>query len=675
MPFYIVEELRTLPNIVLATVVEFLPAAFVRAITRSSDPELLEIAEYQQWRWVAVTGYGVGGVDDIIKRFSHVLTHQAFSEMVQEGTPPPRSIRHLFYAAPEQAGDDALYMTPEWCEYVATNVESMGLGFYAGDTNLLWDGVVTNFGRLNIVDIRMDTRTLDHAMWRAEPQAVGFPLTLKLLVVDTGGMYAEDLQWIALPESLQLLEITSSYSIHPSSLPELPVGLKSLVFTAPNGMDVSEVADVFPGGLEKLVFHTRSEPAVVSLEAAKKLPPGVLHNALVYLGSAMPKVRGLNVLFGGVAVVDLAVEAEYSEVVLPPNHELVVKCGLRGDMADAKVGLGNISHWFPQLRKLTLKVTTLLLNAGVPPGLVVEADGVRFIYRRLDPEDAFDGSGASSDPAWEWGDPESSSLVAALAMPKNEPFAGFSPEYELTSPVLRNDRLLQGYRFFDLVTELELLSVLLGIEFHLKYLPPNLVRLRVETHHFRDMGLCLLEDCSRENWNLTHLLLLKTLELFRLGGVCLGAIRFPDSVLEIRCRTCTHLDIEGMTLPPRLEHLEFNRCWLPDPWTTGLGKVAVYPESLQLLFLTNNRPLVPPPPGFAFPPGLVEMRVDHCDISDITHFRFPSSLERLDVRSNAFPIPPDYEWPRLRELVIDSHTPQPEQDLLERQIRGVRLSE
>lgn len=317
----------------------------------------------------------------------------------------------------------------------------------------------------------------------------------------------------------------------------------------------------------------------------------------------------------------------------------------------------------------------LLVGVKIPPGLVVEADGVSTIYKGRTTGE-LDGE-AEPDPFRELLDPSDLLRMLAPATSYSEGQEHLVPGFELTELVLKRDRLFPGLCLFDLVAEFELLVFDLSFQFHLKYLPPNLVRLRLETHYFRGMKLALIEPAPRSNWDLSHLSLLQTLEILRVNGVRLGMVLFPSSLLRIQCLNCTHLDIDEVEFPPRLEILELSRCWLPNPWSYRLDPevLVVYPESLKVLVLKNNRTLVPPPPSFALPQGLVELGMSHCGISDLTQFQLPSSLRRLDVSHNEFPFPENYQWPQLQTLTIDLIIQPREQTKLEREHPGLHIVE
>lgn len=81
--------------------------------------------------------------------------------------------------------------------------------------------------------------------------------------------------------------------------------------------------------------------------------------------------------------------------------------------------------------------------------------------------------------------------------------------------------------------------------------------------------------------------------------------------------------------------------------------LVVYPEGLEELVL-NVEEIPPPPPAFSFPLGLRELLMWSCGIADITPYRFPAGLKELELPFNSFPIPEDYEWPQVEELIVSA---------------------
>lgn len=102
----------------------------------------------------------------------------------------------------------------------------------------------------------------------------------------------------------------------------------------------------------------------------------------------------------------------------------------------------------------------------------------------------------------------------------------------------------------------------------------------------------------------------------------------------------------------------------------------VYPDTLFSFNLSLNNGLVPPT-NFAFPRRPRSLKVYDCGITDITRFRFPSPLVRLDVTLNNFSTLEENEWPEVQTLMISDALDQPltetELEVLHRKIPGVRI--
>lgn len=200
-----------------------------------------------------------------------------------------------------------------------------------------------------------------------------------------------------------------------------------------------------------------------------------------------------------------------------------------------------------------------------------------------------------------------------------------------------------------------------------------------------------------------------------------GTVSFPDSLSRLSLNGTGALECAKNNLPSRLTRLDigeysrregvgvfpFRPQWasfdVSNPWTVcrpwlrwvpgwvsrwvprwlyrwvplWLWSVpTVYPQSLEHLSVVAGN-MVPPPPEFSFPQSLRFLYLNQCEITDITPYRFPPSVEELGLRENDFPIVEEYEWPQVKRLYIksdDDPVTAEEQELLERKIPGVAIN-
>lgn len=695
MPFDIVESLQLFPDLVIATVLEFLPLAILLPLQRSANPELCELAGRQMWLLVDVCTW-LGGYLRASPQLERLrISHEEFSKMVRGWHPPPYRIRRLFYTG-QYSSQDRLFMTAHWRSYVATHAGSVEFEFDMKTTNdRCWLLAAPHLGSFNLVDLHL---------WIPGGNTTGvwpllvdvrLPCTLRKMNIDLGCHIRNIPIDLAIPPFLMHLKITSCEGIHPGSLPELPETLWSLMFRISDGVDMTPFVEFFPAGLRALMLDTYSRPGVVSSGAIQRFGSTLVHNMLVYdsLGTCgHAAARGVPELVtngGSLARIVSADSGDYSAVVLPCCERLEI---LSGERDAAPMALLGLNHWLPQLDSLYIELPLSFAGAVVPETVKVEVEGNGLTIPR---------------EVWnihrltliEMGPVEIEQLPPELGQMRHlrrlsltvdgglETSAIPTPPNLREMKVVLNSGMPPDLQSFDSVRRLELEYPPLRGLVDLRILPMCLELLVVSSRYSIAQGRWALEPPAPVV-GFTHLVRLKELVLENLPGVPLAGSCFPDSLVSISIRGMPGVCLDGVQLPPRLERLEIAWCDLTNPWVHSPGVQGhkghvpvVYPESLRVLDLSGNEGLVPPPVCFLFPPKLRHLSVNHCSITSIAPFRFPSSLDRLDVDGNNFPIPGHYRWPRVSHLTIKkimttgTVLTQSEYTWLAWQIPGVRINE
>lgn len=291
--FDILEQLHALPDAVRARVLLFLPAALVDALVRSSHTELAEAATRRRWREVAVSEFDLGALSKSAERYAYCITLHRFTAMLSCGTPPPHRIHRLFYSAPTEPGDDLLFMTPAWQEYVAAHTDSICLKFFDyGDDTTAWAVAEPLFDALNIVGLGM---YMQHTYGMELRSMLGatLPQGLRQLDVVLGDVDELDVAVVDIPSSVVRLQLRVNGGIHPSALPLLPPELQVFEYLAPDGIDMSEYTGLFPRSLVRLKIVTSEIPAVIELRAVDLFPQHLRHNMFVYSRGDQRRLAGL----------------------------------------------------------------------------------------------------------------------------------------------------------------------------------------------------------------------------------------------------------------------------------------------------------------------------------------------------------------------------------------------
>lgn len=687
--FDVVGELHTLPDLVVANVFGHLPVSLVEVLTHSTSPEIRGLALSRMWELVAV-GEGSEAGEPFAGCF-HRVPHRVFHAMVRDGTPPPCRIGRLYYRTTLELLSDPLYVSPAWCEYVRTHSRSLTLWAVVEDESAsIWRLVEPHLAEINLVDLLV-IMFFDSSLVARSITGAAFPPSLRRLALDLMGVEGEDVRAMKVPQLVVHLEMHADGGIHPANLPRLPPHLRTLEFSVPEMVDVSEHVSAFPGSMERMELRTDVGFARISSAALQALDP-LQHNMVVYLGDAMPEeLHGLNAWPRNQASVDLAVPSDYSRVMLPQDQTLEVFQSNAEEPPEVR--LLDINHWFPQLRQLELQLPLDLRGVEIPEDLEVVVRG---------------SQGGVLPEVWNMRRVVLLDMGPALAgqvFPRlvGMPYlrvldlrldASALVEFPVLDNLVELKILLQGTNVFPCLTDQTLVERLTieaespAFEFDPARLPRHVVDMQLNFGGFAGLALALPREFAWQGVSLCHLTRLESLRFWGVKGVRLGAFAFPTTLLHLVCYHTPQLDLERVVFPPNLETLELTSCGLTDPWRTsswlwplwaGTTHVA-YPTLLRRLNLSDNMGLVSPPRGFSFPPQLQELSMKCCGITDITEFRFPKTLSVLDVEGNDFPVPEAYAWPQLLLLRIgdpygDSDLSEEERERLVRMIPGVRIND
>lgn len=708
-----------LPGLAISTVLHFLPAAHAVMLVHSANAELLELALRRQWRQVAV-----GDTEELFCRenefrYSHWVTFAEFSRMVKGGIAPPYRIHCLYYCAMEH-GDDPLYMSAEWRQYVTDHCLEMTLDARVDSEDALaWTQAAPHFRSLPISGLWLSL--LSEGAW-AQPMISEstLPHALRLLRLELrySTVSVADL---VVPQSVRHLSVSVFDTIHPTLLPALPPRLQTIEFSAPSGLDMSEFADVFPHTLTVFKTLPQMAPIVISSGAVQRFSPTLEHDMVVYTGDWPGALEGLTI--GSIEPseinnpgdiegfsfdkqeglrLDLSVSANYSDIALPSTPLLRVFCS--GGPENARVDLANVSHWLSRVKKLRLSLLLPIAGVVFPPEVEVEVSVAGcdvppevWAIPRVTVLGVF--SVAQVDTLARLGQMEHLKKLHLTLNPSTarEDFPVLSL-LEVLSLHLEEGAACPDIRQCQRLECFMVRCGSLGCLLRPEHLPPSLVMLMLIGHEPM-WGDIDPEMYSWQSVRFGHLERLININFWSFRRLALGKFGFPENLVSIQCGFCQQLDLEGVAFPPRLQDVEFNGCGTTDPWTTGSwlmprwvprwmpqwlqrGRVK-YPDSLANLLICLARGMVAPPLDFCFPPNLTGLQLAHCGITDITLFRLPASLRMLDMRWNNFHIAEDYEWPRLQvmcinRLVADGSVMQidhDERELLRRKIPGVVIQE
>lgn len=684
MPLDILAALHTLPDLVISTVFDFLPVSLVIPFCSSANAEFRELALRQEWRWIQVGTIPGYNTDDLSQRLYYEVSNIEFYKMVRDWVPPPYPMRCLRYST-TSALDDPLFMTPEWCEYVAEYAKAvmLAIDIKGGNDPHYWR-VLPLLGQLNLVHLRFAATGSDTELARSQVASITLPPTLRRLEFVGLAWLAVNLRPLSIPLSVRHLVIESAEGIHPVHLPRLPLELHTLRFGAPRGINLTPFVDLFPEGLQLLQVDMVSLfPVMCSTALARR--PLLKHNLLVYQeGCERIVIPELKLRQGRKClVVDVSRYADYPSVVVPFGLELLV-CN-RGETQECPVSLSSISHWFPQLSKVHLRLPLLLDGVLFPPTLEVTVqttetvpDAVWCIPRMTLLEL---GPLAAHSVPQQLAQALSLHLLSITLCGRLGERIPAPPNVKSLSIKLQQGAALPDLRGFAAATETWIEGESSECVFDPGHLPPNTTHLSIKGNMTSGAYLRLVRSMHFE-----HLACLETLLLDSRLHVDLDAYVLPTTLDTLKLSRVATVGLSGVLELCGLRELHLADCGIKNPWAVGQSWLpwrapapVVYPSSLFYLSISGCRDMAPPPPEFVFPP-LQYLAMRDCGITDITAYHLPDTLGLLDVDGNDFPIPVDYAWPPLTWLEIKNTmehgaplTPQ-EHELLRQQIPGVRVN-
>lgn len=607
------------------------------------------------------------------------ISNHDFSFMVQHGIPPPQRIDHLCYTT-LRAGDDPLFMSWQWREYVSTHVDSVAMDFLVHGVDMMWTGgpfwpkAAPHLRTLNLDGLLCDVLVLIGGYLAPGTAPFSLPQTLKTLIIHQGLTMLADISTLRIPSSVERISMHLISNLPLSKLPVFPKGLRSLELAGvyvesklsagrreTEELDVSELMGIFPSSLEELQIlgGMYGRPAMISAAASQQLSPQLKHNMFVY-NDGISKLE-----FGGVAragdwetvVVDLSKQADYSGIRMPEGVPLQVMYGHKRPEDVVPVPLQELNHWFPRLESLELRFPRSMEGVRIPPSVEVVASCLDI----------------STAPPELWEVPRIVSLSlgvvdgpvpALLGEMEFLKHLGFivqeGEEVEVPAPpnleslkVKVDGAEWPDLRLFESVVELEVVVVLMDDAPNLAHLPPNLRSLRLVMQPGLDRAV------PSHPIDLRHLVHLEFLQM-RMGyGFDHSTVVYPDNLRKLELHSLEDWNMGEVQLPANLEHLTMSGM-LSNPWMVcgdgwlhgGPCRPMGYPASLSYLGFVGCTGLVPPPRDFVFPPRLESLVLRTCGISDITPFRFPSFLRLLDLLGNHFVVPDWYVWPRVLQLTI-----------------------
>lgn len=684
--FGILERLGALPDLVLGEIFEQLPVVYATVLARSQDVYVRQAAGLRQWRRVHV---GVKSEQiDCSNRYT--LTYNEFNEMVDMNSAPPFPVHSLCYAT-NDGENDPLFMTPAWRAYISAHAKTITLCLCVSRAQAqCWESVVPHLGSIRLTDLRL---CAPGGLNAARPlfDDVALPNTLHTLHVEVYSTAENELSGLVIPSSVRCLRLVTFNGIHPALLPALPPRLRSLSFNWTEGADMSEHMGLFPRSLLQLdmVVH-RKYPLV--RQAALEHCPCLRHNMVVYQNmAALNGFRGLWLVADNGAQLNLDELVDYSQIQLPQCVRLLRWLYGPERPLERLVPLSNIQHWFAQLDKLWLVRPRRFAEVQFPATLDVEV-----VY----------SGGVVAPETWviprlsllllmitgneELGPLGSAQLLRQLILDIEESSAPVTipapPRLKKAVVRLWRNAVFPDLSRFASVTRLSLMCGTHTALFHTTHLPPNLRTLQLTGELLTSSFVLKRGGPLLQPMDFSHLRCLETLEIGSLYSLRLGSLKLPDCLVSLECLEIADLSLRGAVFPPRLQQLTMHKCGLTNPWSVSNWRLlrsllspVIYPDSLCSLRICHNGGLIPPHPGFVYPPHLRHVDVSGCMIEDLSPFRFPNSLLLLDVSGNRFPIPERFPWPPLSWLRVSSHenssvlTPE-EYKLLRRQIPGVRIS-
>lgn len=688
------ERFAELPDLVIARVFDYTPLAVIRVITRSETREIADLALRRQWRRVGV------GVND---GNSHEITNRELFAMITADVPPARPILVLRYCTPSDV-EFTLPTIPGWKHYLQRHVRSVDLeiGVHQGGN---WDLVSPHLRDLPLG--RLLLRILDSAA-SSPLLAEVLPDTLtrlKLSTFDGEGPFRS----LVLPGSLRHLEIEAHVHIREENLPVLPALLRTLEYNCMAGTDLSDHTDLFPSRLERLLMG--SLYAFVSASALQNLPRDTC-GLLVYRdGSNVEPLE--RAIAGGCSDLKLSLseQCDYSAIVSLSIKRLRVSrregrapllllnhlIPLLGELClwsltsmdgvvvpdhisvDVRVGdvLPNEVWSIPRVTSLSLRVTNKIT---VLPRMA-EMRFLALLSLDISATDA-----RSVLPALASISKIQVSLRAAAYFPDILRTSAAVLQLEYKTDVFQLDaRLLppglvqcsvrckagapgctdapafmlnQSLGFLEKLRSLELRVPCFDLG--LVELPRGLRKLSVDTierlglegavllPRLTELAVSVSTATRVDTSVVVYPESLYSLSVYGEQVTALARNPLPKALGTLCILQCDQKGMEGIEFPPRLLELWFDCC--PNPWMAG-GVPVRYPCSLRKLELRYGQWTEGPPSGFAFPELLRWLDMSGGQISDITPYVFPPSLEVLVLRGNRFAISETYAWPQV--LVLD----------------------
>lgn len=257
------EQLQTLPTLVIATVFLFLPEAALEVFESCDNPELCTVAMWRRWLRVFV-----GAAKRHRAGLYHRLDGAAFHHMVMGKEAPPCKVKHLFYDT--LFLDSFPFLTPKLREWIASNTASFGMSCMLQPTARgceYWRVVSPDYALLNLLELEMGLHTR-MMVGRVLLSQLVLPETLRTLHLGEGFGGVEDYARVVIPLGVVHLSLPVP-AAGVSHLPALPEGLRTLILRAKSGGDVSEDVGCIPRTLERLTVELE-QPWSVSAVALER---------------------------------------------------------------------------------------------------------------------------------------------------------------------------------------------------------------------------------------------------------------------------------------------------------------------------------------------------------------------------------------------------------------------
>lgn len=253
------EQLQTLPTLVIATVFLFLPEETIGVFEACGNHELGTVARWRRWLRVFV-----GAAKRHRPGLYHRLDGAVFHRMVMAKEAPPCKIKHLFYDT--LFLDSFPFLAPKLREWIGSNTLSFGMSCMLQPTARgceYWQRVSPEYALLNLVELEMGLHTR-RLVGRVPLSQLVLPDTLRKLCLGESFGHAEDYSQLVLPSGVVHLSLPVPEA-GVSRLPALPLGLCTLVLKARFGGDLSEDVEYIPRGLGCLAVELELPWTVAAL--------------------------------------------------------------------------------------------------------------------------------------------------------------------------------------------------------------------------------------------------------------------------------------------------------------------------------------------------------------------------------------------------------------------------